>query len=116
MAGNRAETLVSADNLIAAGYRQYPPSAIDSGADALYQKCIKDERGKLYYVNFRQWDLIGCDPTFDTDVSCNTDSGGYAWLKFKEPTIEASERRAETLWKAAGGIYYEEWQRSDNGG
>jgi hypothetical protein len=101
-------TGITAENLLAAGYRAYPPSMLDQGSTMLYQKCFRDDMGKRFYLNFREWPLRpNCPETFDANISGETNTGGHFWLTIKEDTIEATESRAEVIWSAFGGVYYE---------
>jgi len=97
--------------LVARGYKIYQPNRrIGDTYDCLYQKRFFDkDGGTRFFINFREWSLP--TPTgisFDTYVCFETDGdNGYVWATLKEMTIEASEKRAEQIWQAVGGIYYD---------
>lgn len=100
-------TSVTAANLLARGYKEHPPSPIDQ-CRRLFQMPFDDDRGRRYFLTFQEWDRpYSSEPAYDASVCTDASDGGYAWLRFKMPTIEASEQMAEALWQAAGGVYYE---------
>ncbi len=98
---------ISAENLLAAGYREFAPSVIDKGADRLFQKRFDGPLGKRYFITFRQWTFPEFGPSFDAQICCGTDTDGHIWVTIKEPSIEETEKRADAIWRTAGGVYYE---------
>lgn len=96
---------VTADNLIADGYREFPPSVIDH-CERMFQKRFDGPDGIRFHLTFREW-LIEGMVSYDARMSGETDTSGHAWITIKEPSIEATEARAEVFWQAAGSVYYE---------
>lgn len=99
-------TEITADNLIAAGYRPFTPNPALDRFEWGYQKWFTDESGRLYALTFRQWPKL---IEFDAQVCCETATNGYAWITLREPTIEQTENRALALWQACGSIHYDLW-------
>lgn len=95
-------TAITPDALLMRGYRVYPGQG---GEARFFQKAFDDDVGRRYFIEFLEWCVLGI--RYETKICCATDTDGYAWLTFREPTIEQAEARAETLWQAAGGCYYE---------
>jgi hypothetical protein len=97
-------TAINAENLRRKGYKEYPP-----GMDTytrLFQRPVRDEQGRLYFVNFREWQFRGTT-SYDAQLACDTGSGGHVWATIKEETIEATEVRAAQLWEASGAVRYD---------
>jgi hypothetical protein len=53
---------VTHEDLVAAGYRKCAGPGPWTNADCFYQKCIRDGRAKLYFVNIGMWDHRKYDP------------------------------------------------------
>lgn len=100
-------TEITPHNLLARGYREHPGTS--DGESCFYQKCFIDDKGKKYFVEFREWDMssLSRPNMIDTRICCQTDTDGYLWATFREDTIELAESRALKLWEASGSIYYE---------
>ena len=60
--------------LLNAGYRQFEPN---NHACRAYQKCIRDNHGKLYFITVYEYHTHheGLENTFEADVQFNTDDG-----------------------------------------
>ena len=95
-----------AKNLLARGYKKYPPHMMDNYS-CMYQRKISDGTGCLYYINVREWVHVGVH-TFDAQLCCDSDSNGYAWITIKEDTIDAIEKRIAKLWEACGSKRYDD--------
>lgn len=96
---------VTAKELESRGYRVFQSSV--HGEKRILQKRFDSEDRRLYFITFREFEWDSGKLTYDAQVCCDTDSGGYAWLTIREDTIEATEKRAELLWKACGSVYYD---------
>jgi hypothetical protein len=96
----------TADALLAAGYREYPPTRIDT-SKRLFQKRVDDDRGTLYFVNFHEWDHPDGSVRYDAQLACETSTNGYAWVTVQESGIRETELRIAQIWAAAGSVYYE---------
>ncbi len=100
-------TEITHENLVAAGYRKSLNKSSMDKWDTLYEKWVRDDSGRMYAIHFRSWSVGGASLGFDAQVCCDTSTGGYAWLKMREDTIEATESRAEALGRACGSVYYD---------
>jgi len=96
---------VTAKALLERGYKEYRGTF--DGEKRILQKNFDEEYQRMYFVTFREFEQPDGALSYDAQVCCDTDTGGYAWLTIKEDTIEATEKRAELLWKACGSVYYE---------
>lgn len=98
---------ITIEGLLANGYREFVPSALLK-CDRAFQKAVSAGGHTKYFVNVQYYDNtpVNC-AAFEARVCCDTNTGGYAWLNFKEDTIAAIESRAEALWQAAGSVVYE---------
>jgi hypothetical protein len=100
------DTPISKESLLMLGYREFPPNKAIDSSEAMFQKRIKDDKGTLYFVNFRRWKYNNHN-SWDSQLFCDSDSGGYLWATIKEDTIEKTESRIRALWKANGGKRYD---------
>jgi hypothetical protein len=96
---------ITAEALIAAGYKEFP-SPPSGSYRRLFQKRVTDADGTLYILDFREWHRMP-DVAYDAAMCCDTASGGYLWATFREDSIRATEIRAGLLWAAAGCVRYD---------
>ena len=97
--------MITPEELIGAGYREIPVPPIWH-CQRVFQKAIEWASRRQYFINFRQWHLNGRF-SFDAELCCETASTGNVWATIGEASIEATEARAEAIWRAAGAIPYE---------
>ena len=100
-------TPISEDALLERGYKKHNPNPVMDTFDYFFQKRIRDEKGTLYFINFRHWSH-GDNVSWDCELNTDSDSDGYLWATIKEHTIEKSEARIRALWEASGGKYYDQ--------
>lgn len=111
-------------NLIKKGYTKYEASLLYS---ELYQKCVTDEKGKKYFIDFVQkaapkelgksyFFLLNCQfNTFIDGKKLTIDISSNQWFnnddkKYQDsfyPGIEEVEKFIENLWVLLGKNYYE---------
>jgi hypothetical protein len=95
-------TDITVENLLQHCYLEYSVPRFDK-YDRLFQRAITGDCGEIkYFLTFRSW-----PDSFDAEVNARTDTDGDVWITIRELTIQATETRAELLWKAAGAVNYE---------
>ena len=64
--------MIAEEALLAAGFKQYRPSAIDR-CDGLFQMRVRDENGTRYFINVRKWvfpERVSYDATITFNDGC----------------------------------------------
>lgn len=108
--------------LVEHGYKIYPPNTIAyPHSDKLFQKCVKDDIGKKYFINIVEYkfysNAINDTPSMNTRYSIDTilykAGTGTAeeemTIKFNSDDIDYVENRIEELWEFTGKGYYEKY-------
>ena len=95
-------------NLTSYGYRQFDNSPIfHPHADEFWQKCIRDELSKLYYINLYKYDYSkhpqsGMDATIwqaDVRFTRDNETWNIAFIVPKDYTIPMVETKIHEMWK-----------------
>lgn len=100
--------------LLENGYKKW--EAFNPYANASYQKCIKDERGKKYYISVNEYkDYFQKEiTTYEFDFAVEVKGFGtiktLAYALQKLVTIDEIEERFEKMWESLGSNYYEEFE------
>lgn len=110
---------INAKNLVAAGYRQYAKSVIDSASVvANFQKKVEDGNGTRYFINVSQHELLNV-PKVVQEAYSFSPSGQFSrgeddkdYINFtlllnREATIENMESYFEEIFTKMGFNYYE---------
>jgi hypothetical protein len=112
-------------NLLKNGYTKYPARTLYT---ELYQKGVKDKKGKRYFINFYQKAVpadYSEDLFFTLDLQLQTEIDGKElslninstqWFsndkKYKEnfnPELKEIEKFVEKIWQGLGANYYEKF-------
>ena len=112
--------MLTIESLLAAGYKAYGKSgaARFKNADDLYQKCIRDDKGKKYYITIYMYDWretvlpyrkINFMPEVQfRDPSDKCPTIDVTYFDDKNTTVESLESFFDSLWVWHGSNYYEE--------
>lgn len=101
---------ITAEALIEAGYKECRDTAHGQGCQRFFQKRFRDDDGGTrYFIDCRFYEFQG-HRSQEFNLVCEAPNDGYAWLKFKQPTIGAAEDMADRLWATCGSIWYEKGQ------
>ena len=106
--------------LIDRGYKQYPPSALDSDiVVALFQKRFDDEHGKKYFINVKKNDMSFVPEShrgeywkpfnydFKVQVTFGEDERSVNLEMFSDWTVEDVEKFMESFFEKMKPNYYE---------
>jgi hypothetical protein len=97
-------------------------SAAQDPYKGLYQKCIRDTKGKKYFINFHCWDFansfvgyqnVDREMGFEGDIQLtlpNGDSVNIEYLGAGKRTVVEIETWFESVWQSLGAQYYEEYE------
>lgn len=109
-------------HLIERGYKQYPPSTVDSDiVVALFQKRFDDKFGKKYFINAHKNDMSFVPEShrgnywqpftydFEVQVTFGEDERAVNLEMFSGWTIEQVEKFMEEFFEKMGPNYYESW-------
>ena len=112
--------------LIALGYKQYPPSAVDSDiVVALFQKRFDDEHGKKYFINVKKNDMSFVPEThrgsywkpfnydYEVQVTFGEDERTVNMEMFSGWTIEQVEEFLEDFFDKMKPNYDELWDSEE---
>ena len=105
------------EELINAGYTRFDPAPISNECVTdLYQKCVKDDIGKRYYINVNRWDFSYHGQTFnpigfEANVQFrHKDTGEYADIVCLDGwSLADMEKFYENLWYTGMFRYYDKW-------
>ena len=106
--------------LLEKGYYQFEPSSLDNeNIIACFQKCIKDEFGKKYFIDIKKWQGFKhptthelFDPSYEFEVYF-TDKETDCPVKillYAGWSVDDVEDRAEKLWQTDLWKYYERYE------
>lgn len=116
---NKEVEMITVEKLKENGYRFFKEvghMSDNRGFFGLYQKCIKDNVGKKYFINVYHWNLGKVIPhaedrdSFEVDLGFDLPNDDYVSLKLhsrKSHTIEFIEQWSEDTWRNLFGLYYE---------
>lgn len=105
------------EELINAGYNRYDPAPISNECITdLYQKCVKDDIGKKYYINVNRWDFTPCGQKNNPiGYECNVQfrhkkTGEYTDIVCLDGwSVADMEKYYADLWYTGMFRYYEKW-------
>jgi hypothetical protein len=105
-------------DFIAAGYGRFKQPNLNQ-SDFGLQKCIRDDRGKKYYITVWVYDwskyqgIYTTRPmSFEPDLHFKLPCGlhmNFQLLLDNNSTIECIENKVEEIWVKLGCLYYEEY-------
>lgn len=101
------------EELIKAGYKQYPPSPIDNECVTdLFQKCVTDEYGKRYFINIKRWDFRKYGDqngvNYESDMQLTHKNGNYVNIKgLSGWKLDELEKFFADIWNTGWFKYYE---------
>ena len=104
--------------LLDAGYKRYDPPSIHADCVTdLYQKCIKDDTGKRYFISIERWDFSrishrasDTQPSFETTVQFTHKNGETVDITcYNGWEIDQIEKFYDDLWKLGWFKYYEKY-------
>lgn len=111
------------EDLINAGYTRYDPPRFKDCVTDIFQKCIKDDIGKRYFITVERWDYSGISaqgaaisPHFQWWNQMTYKSNGetveiecfHGW------SIEDAEKFYADLWRTGWFKYYERYDYADD--
>lgn len=97
------------------GYKQSNvQEMVYPGANAFYQKVVKDRHGRRYFVNLTEYFYNG-ESCITANMQVN-DRKNYChnYDMFTLTNINdvlAFEKQAHKFWKMCGSVYYEKWDK-----
>lgn len=104
---------MNATQLLEAGFKEHPVPHLKR-SNRFFQKCIRDARGKRFYVNIEFWqhsNYSDMRDSWSSDVQFtqgdDTTTFNVALFVRDEDTPESIVDWYETLWRALGCDYYE---------
>ena len=105
------------EELINAGYDRYDPAPISNECVTdLYQKCVKDDIGKKYYINVNRWDFTPCGQKNEPiGYECNVQfrhkkTGEYTDIVCLDGwSVADMEKYYADIWYTGMFRYYEKW-------
>ena len=104
--------------LLDAGYKRQEPDSYEKQGCAtdLFQKCVKDDVGKRYFINVRRWDfsIYSHRPEdnnrFEATVQFDRKDGIVINLDILNPeSVEEVEKVYAEAWETGVYEYYEKW-------
>ena len=107
------------EKLIAAGYLRYPHNYSDGSKKCntdLFQKCIRNEYGKKYFININRWDFSLIHPRYSGEVRYgatvqftkkNGDAINVDYLSVQSDNLKEVEKFYEDMWDTGWFDYYE---------
>lgn len=109
------------DTLIKAGYQRWQPSAIDNECVTdLFEKCIKDNVGKRYFIHIRRWDFSRYEPTptpprYEATVQFELNNGDTIDVEYLcgDWSIEDLEKFYADMWNLGWFKYHERYYLYD---
>lgn len=109
--------MITREDLIASGYKPFTSKILSQYSDKGYQKCLRDEKGKKYYITLIEydWDQFpeavqqkGYRYSYAPETQFNTQDGTVFDLQMLSPeSIEQMEVFFEDVWTKMNCQYYE---------
>lgn len=105
-------------DFIDAGYQRFAPPPYNECATDLFEKCIRDDKGKKYFIHVYVWDFSMYEkiPTgirFESEVNLVLNDGNDNYVQIKMlngwHTIEEMEQYYRNVWDTGMYKYYEEY-------
>jgi len=102
---------ITEEQLAVNGYRKHGKSHFKEHSDFLYQKCIRDKKGKRYYINFFHYPphkgVIPDSYTVNLQIDANV-SYIFEMFSLNNKSIAFVEKKCKLFWdKIANKKYYE---------
>lgn len=106
---------ITRESLLEHGYKAFTQKSIKEYTDQHYQKCIRDERGKKYYITVSEWDNRQYqdrfkidDFSYEPDVQFTDANGTTFNVEMLSPkSVGEMEKFFDSLWYAMCCEYYE---------
>ena len=105
---------MTSEELIKAGYKRWEPSLYKECVTDLFEKCVKDEKGKRYFIHIERWDFSpyerqGLDPIrFEATVQFHHKNGETVNIDALNGwSVEEMEKFYADLWNLGWFKYYE---------
>ena len=99
------------EELLRAGYTQWEPSPYKDCQTDLFEKCIKDEYGKRYFIHVERWDYTKFPRGiihYTASVQFQLKDGNTTDIDLLNGwTIEEMEEYYNKLWNTGWFKYYE---------
>lgn len=112
--------MLTNQDFINAGYTRWRPAPYNECVTDLFEKCIKDEYGKCYFIHVNRWDLSRYERNGKTNVNYESDvqfelkSGATINVKGfsvgQDWTIEEMEQFYADLWNTDKFKHYEVYE------
>ena len=106
------------EELINAGYTRYDPTPYHECETDLFQKCIRDEKGKKYYINVNRWDYSKYNVyyiRYDASVQfCHKNNETVNVDCLDGWSIPDMEKFYEDLWNTGWFKYYESYMDEED--
>lgn len=102
-------------DLIDAGYQRFDPPSYYECVTDLFEKCIRDDKGKKYFIHVYVWDFSMYEkiPTgirFESEVDLTLNNDNSVQIKMLDGwTIEQMEQYYRDIWDTGMYKYYEEY-------
>lgn len=104
------------EELIEAGYERFDPAPISNECITdLYQKCIKDDVGKRYYISVNRWDFSNFGKEnpigYETEVQFrHKETGQHTDIVCLDGwSVSDMEKYYADLWYTGMFRYYDKW-------
>lgn len=109
--------MLTNQDFIDAGYTRWQPAPYNECVTDLFEKCIKDEYGKCYFIHVNRWDFSRYERNgrinlnYESTVQFNLKDGGTINVDGlyigTDWTIEKMEQFYANLWDSGMFKYYE---------
>ena len=102
-------------DFIDAGYQRFNPPPYNECVTDLFEKCIRDNKGKRYFIHVYVWDFSMYEkiPTgfrFESEVNLTLNNDNDIQIKMLDGwTIEEMEQYYRNIWDTGMYKYYEEY-------
>lgn len=102
-------------DFIDAGYQRFTPPPYYECVTDLFEKCIRDDKGKKYFIHVYVWDFSMYERTptgirFESEVNLTLNNDNSVQIKMLDGwTIEQMEQYYRNIWDTGMYKYYEEY-------
>lgn len=102
-------------DFIDAGYQRFAPPSYNECVTDLFEKCIRDDKGKKYFIHVYAWDFSMYERTptgirFESEVNLTLNNDNFVQIKMLDGwTIEQMEQYYKNIWDIGMYKYYEEY-------